>query len=247
MIYDLIDKLPTNAKASVLYGLVGSLNASILYSAQFIVRQCDANGDDVREELCNDFPKSRAEAENNANFGQQHDRFKELQAMVALRDDLHSRLMGERNTTDEVLPLHATLKFLTTATRSLPQEQLDELIIALGIEGLDAASIQTVYKADAEYRRAELAASSERVLSVALAIPELPDVEAESAFEALSYQKQHSLWTKVEAGLIKARNNIIVGMLNRRNVDIGDIPLITGAMSEVKTMLRNTADIRLAA
>lgn len=247
MLHDMIQSLPTNAKTSVLYGLVGSLNASIIYNAQYIVRQCDLNGDDVREELCNDFTKSRAEAELNANFGQQHDRFVELQALVSLREDLHTMLMEERNTTDDVLPLHNTLKFLTTAVKQLPKDQLDDLIAALGIEGLDAASIQTAYKVDAEYRRAELAAMSERVLSVALALPELPGVDAEGAFESLSQQKKNSLWSKFEAALNKSRNNVIVGMLNRRNVDIGDIPLIAAALNEVKTMMRNTDEVRVAA
>lgn len=245
MIYDLIEKLPKNAKTSVLYSLVGSLNASILYNAQSIVKQCDANGDDVREELCNGFPKTRAAAVIQADFGQQHDRFKELQGLVSLRDDMHKLLMYVRNTDEEILPLHATLKFLTTSTRQLPKEQLDELIAALGIEGLDADSVQTGYKMDAEFRRAELAASSERVLSVAMAIDGISDIE--SAFESLSYQKQHKLWSKVEDALKKARNDIIVGMLNRRDVDIGDIPLITEVMKEVKVMLRNTDEVRLAA
>lgn len=247
MMYDLINSLPNNAKASALYGIVGSLNASILYGAQFIVRQCDANGEDVHEEIGNDFPRTRYEAEQAAKQGQMHDRFKDLQAMVAFRDEMHAKLMEVRNAAEEVLPLHATLQFLTTAVRDIPKEQIEDLVTALGIDGLNADDIRTVYKADAELRRGELAATSERVLSVALAIPATEGLDGTSAFDALSAAKQNSLWCKLEAALNKARNNVVVGMLNRRIVDLGDIPLINAALSEVKTMIRNTSDIRLAA
>lgn len=246
MMYNLIDSLPDNAKATALYSIVGSLNASILYGAQFIARSCDANGEDIHEEIGNDFPRSRYEAQQAAKQGQMHDRFVDLQAMVAFRDELHTKLMEVRNAAEEVLPLHATLQFLTTAVRDVPKEQIEALVSALGIEGLNADDIRTVYKTDAEFRRAELAATSERVLSVALAIPPLPGVEG-SAFDELSAAKQSALWCKLETALNKARNNVVVGMLNRRTVDLGDIPLINHALSEVKTMIRNTSDIRLAA
>lgn len=247
MMYDLIDSLPKNAKASALYGIVGSLNASILYGAQFIVRTCDTNGEDVHDEIGNNFPRTRYEAEQAAKQGQMHDRFTDLQAMVAFREELHTKLMEVRNAADEVLPLHATLQFLTTAVRDIPKEQIEELVTALGIDGLNADDIRTVYRSDAEFRRSELAATSERVLSVAMAIPPLEGLDGNSAFDALSSMKQNALWCKLEAALNKARHNVVVGMLNRRTVDLGDIPLINGAMKEVKIMIRNTSDMRLAA
>lgn len=246
MMYELINSLPNNARTTALYALVGSLNASILYGAQFIARTCDAHGDDVHDEIGNDFPRTRYEAEQAAKQGQMHDRFIDLQAMVAFRDELHTKLMEVRNSAEEVLPLHATLQFLTTAVRDIPKEQVEELVAALGIDGLSVDDIRTVYKTDAEFRRSELAASSERVLSIALAIPSLPGVEG-NAFDALSAAKQNALWCKLEAALNKARNNVVVGMLNRRTVDLGDIPLINQAIKEVKTMIRNTSDIRLVA
>lgn len=246
MMYQLIDSLPNNAKATALYSIVGSLNASILYGAQFIARSCDAHGEDVHEEIGNDFPRARYEAQQAAKQGQMHDRFVDLQAMVAFRDELHTKLMEARNAAEEVLPLHATLQFLTTAVRDVPKEQIEELVNALGIEGLNTDDIRSVYKLDAELRRAELAATSERVLSVAMAIPPLPGVE-DNAFDALSSTKQNALWCKLETALNKARNNVVVGVLNRRTVDLGDIPLINDALKEVKTMIRNTSDIRLAA
>jgi hypothetical protein len=245
--FDIIENLPTNAKSSVLYSLVGSLNASILYNAQSIVRACDHNGDDVREEICTDFPKTKYEASMAAELGNQPNRWDDLVAMVTLRGALHDLLMAERNTVEDVLPLHSTLKFLTATVKDLPKAQLDELIKSLAIDGLKAEDITTMYRVDAEAKRQDLFGMSERVLSVALALPTLDGEYEDNAFNLLSPAKQNNLWLKVEGALNKARNNIILGVLQRRAVDMGDIPLITYALKEVQTNMRNLDDGRTAA
>lgn len=245
--FDIIENLPANAKSSVLYSLVGSLNASILYNAQSIVRQCDHSGDDIHEEVCMDFPKTKYEASMAAELGNQPNRWEDLTAMVTLRSALHDKLMEERNTTEEVLPLHGTLKFLTASVKALPQSQLEELIKTLAIDGLTASDINMMYTLDAETKRADLVGMSERVLSVALALPTMSEAYEDDAFDHLSPQKQNNLWLKVEGALNKARNNIVLGMLQRKAVDLGDIPLITYALKQVKTNMRNLDDGRLAA
>jgi hypothetical protein len=155
--------------------------------------------------------------------------------------------MTERNTTEDVLPLHGTLKFLTATVKDLPKAQLEELIEVLGIEGLKAEDITLMYKADAEAKRQDLAGMSERVLSVALALPTLDGEYEDNSFDMLSPNKKHNLWLKVETALNKSRNNIILGVLQRRAVDMGDIPLITQALKQVQTNMRNLDDGRLAA
>jgi hypothetical protein len=44
-----VDSLPSNIRTSVLYSVVGSLNASLVGSASAMVRQLEANGYDLKE------------------------------------------------------------------------------------------------------------------------------------------------------------------------------------------------------
>ena len=239
MFYSIINALPTQAKNSVLYSLVGSLNASILFGSQAIVKSCEQQGEDLHEEICTGYPKTRHDAAMRKEAGGATDTFLDLCAANALRVELHDMLRAERNTTDDVLPLHGTMKFMTQSVRELPAAQLEDLVKALNIEGLTVDSIKTVYKADAEARRAELVGMSSRVMNVAESIP-CPIGYEEDHFSHLSVIRQHNLWLKMEAALNKARNNVVLGILQRRAVDMGDIPLITDALKEVNVWIRNT-------
>lgn len=235
--YEIIDQLPEQAKTSVLYSLVGSLNVRIVGAAQRIVRACDRAGDDLHEEIVTQFEKTRAESAVLAQLGTGHDFFETTLGMVALREELRTMLAERVNQDiDSVLPFGDTMKFMTTSTRTLPEEELKALVEALNIDGLDASTIKMVHNAEQKRAQGELAAMSQRVLSVVYALePE----DTECAFDQLPPELRASLVDKMLTALNKARNDVVIGVLQRRSTaNLGDIPMIQGAIVDAEWLKR---------
>lgn len=232
--YNIIETLPTQAKTSVLYGMIGSLNSRLIYGAQRIVSDCDRNNDNLNDETISGFPRTAHESAMRTELGNAHDMFLNLCAMQELRNELLPMLIEATNN-DEVLPLSDTLKFLTTGSRKLPQAELEALAAALEI---NAADINEAFNLEAEVQRQRMLSSMERILTTALLIP--GDTSHEYAFDALSADVQESLLNKLKLALNKARNNVVIGVIQRRSTaDLGDIPLIKAAIIDVEWMLRN--------
>lgn len=235
-IVEIISDLPTQAQTTALYSLVGSLNTRILYGAQRIVRDCERSDDDIHEEVNTYFMKTKNESMLRAESGVSHDTFKDLCAMSMLREELHGMLVMAVNN-KEVMPISETLNFLTTPKRKLPQAELEALALALEI---DADDIVEAFNMENEVARQRMLMMKENVLLVALSLP-----SNELGFEEISRKVQEGLLNKLREALNKARNNVVIGILQRRGTaDLGDIPLIKAAISDVDWMLRNSvADI----
>ncbi|WP_018609520.1 hypothetical protein [Uliginosibacterium gangwonense] len=237
----LIMALPEQAQRTVLYGLVGSLNARVIGSCARIVQYVEREGSDVSTEIVNGFAKTAEDARLRADLGTGHDTWLELLDTVALRDNLHALLASVVND-DEVLPYSGTLAFMTSGEARVPnKEQLDALVAALATPGLTAEVVTTVYKAEVARQRAEMAAKSHSIMDVLTALPYPEDYDEETDyFCRLPHLTQLAITNKALDALNKARNNVVVGMLQRRSsANIGDIPLINAAMGEVDVALRN--------
>lgn len=231
---DLIGDLPEQARRTALYSLVGSLNARVIGACSRVVQYIEREGHDVHTEIVNDFAKTREDASLRAASGTGHNTWLELLDVVALRNELRTWLTGVVND-DAVLPYSATMSFMTSGdVRKPPKEVVEALAIAIG---LDADTINSIYTMDAARQRSEMAAKSDSIMQVVFALPE----REEDTFDLLSSTTQIALANKLSSALNKARNDVVVGMLNRRSTAVmGDIPLINAAMAEIDVVIRNS-------
>ena len=246
-INETIDNLPEQARTTVLYSLVGSLNTRMIGGAQRIVNTCDKLGEDVHGEINEGFLATAHESAALASNGSD-DWFATLRVLNHLRNHLKLKLATTLNQPEEeVLPISGTLNFMTESpAKPLPKEVVDELVAALGIEGLDAATIQQVDKLDKSQRKAALIAIKERVLDVALQLP--GDAPDESAFDHLSNDVALRILDKMNDALNKARNDAVLAILRRSSrANLGDIPMIQAAIKEVTAAIHEATDQRIAA
>ena len=243
-INETIANLPEQARTTVLYSLVGSLNTRIIGGAQRIVRACDKNGEDIHAEINEGFVCTAHESHALSELGTQDDWFATLRIVNHLRAHLRVALACTLNQEEEdVLPLAGTLKFMTEGDiKLMPKEMIEELVNALGIEGLDVETIQSVDKIDKATRRAELFAIRERVLDVATTLP--GDDPDETAFDQLPQELAIRILQKMNDALNKARNDAVLAFVRRSSkANIGDIPLIQAAIKEVTAVIKEAQEV----
>ncbi len=241
---DTINNLPEQARTTVLYSLVGSLNTRIIGGAQRIVQACDKTGEDIHAEINEGFPCTAHESHALSEHGTQDDWFATLRVVNSLRAHLRLVLATTLNQEeDDVLPLAGTLKFMTEGDiKLMPKEMIEELVNALGIEGLDVETIQSVDKMDKAARRAQLFAIRERVLDVATQLP--GDDPDEMAFDHLPQEVAIRILQKMNDALNKARNGSVLAFVRRSaKANIGDIPLIQAAIKEVTAVIKEAMEI----
>lgn len=239
-----INNLPEQARTTVLYSLVGSLNTRIIGGAQRIVNACDKTGEDLHGEINEGFPCTAYESQALSQLGTQDDWFATLRVINSLRAHLRLVLASTLNQDEEdVLPLAGTLKFMTEGDiKLLPKEMIEELVNALGIDGLDVETIQSVDKMDKAARRAALFAIRERVLDVAVQLP--GDDPDEMAFDYLPQEVAVRLLQKMNDALNKARNDAVLAFVRRSSkANIGDIPLIQAAIKEVTAVIKEAMEL----
>lgn len=244
-IYTFLDNLPQRARESVLYGVVGSLNARLIGAAQRIVQFAARKDVDIESLINNQFATYAEDAAARAELGTGHNVWHELLWIAALRDDLRDKLALLVND-DSVLPLGDTLSFMAGGTvRVRPQAEYDALATALGnIKGLDGKALESIARMDAARSKAELAALASDTLTVVMALPRPGDVgfiyDQDNAdfFGKLTEDTQRSIVEKLATSVEKARDNAVLAfMQRRRDAMLSDIPLITAAMSEVEAAL----------
>ena len=234
-----IDNLPEQARTTVLYSLVGSLNVRIVGAAQRIVTTCDKHGEDLHAEINEGFPCTAYESKAMSELGTQDDWFATIRVVNQLRNHLLVKLATTLNKEEnEVLPLEGTLKFMTEGDiKLLPKEMIEELVKALDIEGLDVETIQTVDKMDKAGRRSALFTIRERVSAV---MHQIPGHDAdEQAFDHLPHEVGIRILDKMNDALNKARNDAVLAFVRRSSrANIGDIPLIQAAIKEVAAVIK---------
>lgn len=244
-LYTFLDKLPQRARESVLYGVVGSLNARLIGAAQRIAQFAARKDVDIESLINNQFATYAEDAAARAELGTGHNMWHELLWIAALRDDLRDQLALLVND-DSVLPLSDTLAFMAGGTvRVRPQVEYDNLAAALGnIKGLDSKALEAMARMDAARSKAELAAQASEVLTIVMALPRPGDVgfvydqDNVDFFSKLTEDTQRSIVEKLEMSVTNARDNAVRAfMQRRRNATLTDIPLLTAAMEEVSHAL----------
>ena len=238
-IKSILANLPEQAKRSVLYGIVGSLNARIIGAAARIVQQIERRDGDVSSEICNEFACTAEAASFASESGHTHDQWLDLLNLASMRDDYQQVLALEVNDKD-VLPFSDTMKFMTSG--EVRRQNIDELkALAEALDcGITAEDLQRLSAFDQVEQRAKLAAKSHDIMSIVMALPFTDsDVEHE-AFDKLSEQAQLSITHKLVDSLNKARDNALLAVMRRsRGASLSDIPLINAALKEVDVILRN--------
>lgn len=245
------NNLPEQAKRTVLYGIVGSLNARIIGASSRIVQAIERNDSDVSTEVVNGFAKTAEDAMLRAESGTGHNSWHDLLWLSALRDDYREMLALEVND-NEVLPFGDTMKFMTSGeVRAMPKEVLEGLAAALdcGITAEDLARLNSI---DQAQQRAALAAKRHDIMQVIQSLPRPGDIgflydEDTDMFDRLSHDTQVSVASKLCDSLNKARDNALLAVMRRsRGASLSDIPLINAAIKEVELALKN-AEGRLPA
>ena len=243
-IKNIIANLPEQARRTLLYGIVGSLNARIIGAASRIVLAIERNDSDVSTEVVNDFAKTAEDAKLRAELGTGHNTWHDTLWLNAMRDDYREMLALEVND-NEVLPFGDTMKFMTSGeVRAMPKEVLEGLAAALdcGITAEDLARLNSI---DQAQQRAALAAKRHDIMHVIHALPRPGDLgflydDDTDFFDHLSHDTQISVASKVADSLNKARDNALLAVMRRsRNATLSDIPLINAAIKEVELALKN--------
>lgn len=249
-LYTFIDKLPQRAKESVLYGVVGSLNARLIGAAQRIVQFAQRKDVDIETLINNDFATYAEDAAARAELGTGHNAWHEVLWLAALRDDLRETLADLVND-NSVLPFSDTLAFMAGGSvRVRPQAEYDALATALGnIKGLDGKALESIARMDAARSKAELAAQASDTLTVVMALPRPGDIgftydqDECDFFGKLTHETQTAIVEKLCGSVERARDAAVLAfMQRRRDASLADIPLITAAMDEVNAALEATPD-----
>lgn len=244
-LYTFIDNLPQRAKESVLYGVVGSLNARLIGAAQRIVQFAQRNDVDIESLINNDFATYAEDAAARAELGTGHNTWHELLWIAALRDDLREKLADLIND-NSVLPFGDTLAFMAGGqVRVRPQAEYEALAVALGnIKGLDGKALESIARMDAARSKAELAAQASETLSVVMALPRPGDIgfiydqDECDFFGKLTHETQLAIVEKLAASVERARDAAVLAfMQRRRDASLADIPMITAAMEQVNAAL----------
>jgi hypothetical protein len=221
---EFVDALPSNVKQQVLFSLVGSVNASLIGTAQSIVRRLTVDGHDLNDigpfeveqllqgpDLVNGTSYAR-----NVNALAQHWR----DNLVALTDQSDAGSLG------------GTIDFMISSPRQLDERLLEATLAAAGLQGVEPGLIKAKHDVLQKQRSERLAQQRghiEWIIEQALS----PDDEPE--FCSLSDEQQLALIEKLATALERTRDSAVIGVLNRdRRWTFGDLPIIAAAINEVK-------------
>ena len=238
---DIINTLPEQAKRSVLFSLVGSLNASVVGTSASIAARLSKDDYDFRDleprdviSMLNDPDQSGSAlitARRTARVAQ------------ALRDQLIAL-----SNNDEDGALSTTIDFMTKpSARKLDAELLKTVLEAAGIEGVDPAHFAAMQKMSDVQRAERLAAQRghiewliEHVITGRGYHDESTTIDDETGredIEDLPEEQRERLYDKFLMALNKARDNTVLGVLNRdRRYTMGDLPLISAAIKDAETL-----------
>ena len=247
---DIINTLPEQAKRSVLFSLVGSLNASIVGAAASIASKLSADGYDFRELEVREVELLLADIDSER--GNTATAMLDVRRTVRVAQTLRDQLIAVSNN-DEDGALSGTLDFMTKPSkRKLDAELLKTVLEAAGITGVDPAHFQAM-QSMSDAQRAERLASQRGAIEWLIervftgrgydshneidGTPEYVDESNDDQIEALSTEQQERLHGKLVQALNKARDNTVLGVLNRdRRYTMGDLPLISAAIKDAETL-----------
>lgn len=217
-----VENLPGNVRRQVLFSLVGSANASLIGTAQSMLRRLNSSGVDFKELGPYEFEQlmagpdwmSGTEYARNVNAIAQRWR----DDLVALTDQADAGSLG------------STIDFMISSPRQLDEKLLEATLAAAGLE-VPTGIIKAKYDAQQQQRAETLAAQRghiEWVIDQALSTDDEPE------FFKLSEEQQLALLEKLHNALQRTRDTCVIGVLNKdRRWTFGDLPIIAAAIDEV--------------
>lgn len=244
----IIDTLPDQAKRTVLFSLVGSLNASIVGTASSIVARLSRGDYDFRELEARDVVLLLNEMDDRADL------VLNTRRTVRVAQALRDQLIGLSNN-DEDGALSSTLDFMSKASaKPIDVKLLKATLEAAGIEGVDTAHFEAMNKISAAQRAARLSEQRgaiewliEHVLT-ARGFEERVETEYGSnivmhdesdadEIECLSSEHQEKMYDKLQNAISRARDAAVMGVLNKdRRYTFSDLSLISAALKDAEKL-----------
>lgn len=223
-VVEYVAALPGNIRRNVLFSLVGSVNASLIGTAQSMVRRIERDGTSLLELSPYEFEQLMAGPDwmSGTNYARNVNAIAQRwrDDLVALTDQDNAGALGE------------TIDFMIKQPRQLDDVLLRATLEAAGIQGVEPEIIKAKFDTMQQQRAETLAAQRgqiEWVIEQALSTDEEPE------FFQLSEEQQHALTDKLAAALERTRDTAVIGVLNRdRRWSFGDLPIISAAIQEVK-------------
>ncbi len=239
-----VDQLPSNIRTQVLYSLVGSLNASLISSAQSMIRRIEVAAPtslsgyemgagvkvselspyEVKTLLAGMDNQDGTAAARNVNVLAQH-----------WRDDLIG--LTDRA---EAGSLSGTLDFMIASPRKVDDDLLAATLAAAGLVDAPVAVIKARYDEQQRQRAEQLAAKRGEIeWLIEQALSDHDDdgymTDAGAVFSNMDENIQERIGEKLLAALERTRDTAVVAVLNRdRRWSFGDLPVIGAAIAEVK-------------
>lgn len=255
-IQSIINTLPEQAKRSVLYSLVGSINSSLVGTGASVVARLTNDDYDIRELSPQDVEQLLKELDSR------DDLITNVRRLARVGATLRDQLI-ELTNDDEQGTISGTLDFMTRSDnpRGLDADLLSKTLEAAGITDVDTSHIESLHKMNQIQRAERLAAQRgniEWIIDQVFVPPTTTEVIRESSapedeedgvsrvyarevhhdidveLEELSEEMRERLIEKAVSALERARDNAILGVLNRdRRFSFSDLPLISGAIEEM--------------
>ena len=253
-IQHIINTLPDQAKRSVLYSLVGSINASLIGTAASVVTRLERDDYDVKELSVGDVTQLLGEADSR------DDLLTNARRLARVGTTLRDQLIEVTND-DGQGSISGSLDFMTRVgnTRALDGDLLARTLIAAGITDVDPKHIEAMHKVNQVQRAERLAQQRgeiEWVIDQVFVPPTLDEVHYEAEeredgttfnrpvttsydvdiqLEELPEEMRERLLEKLSAALERARDAAVLGVMNRdRRYTFGDLSLISGAIIEAR-------------
>ena len=251
-IQHIIDTLPDQAKRSVLYSLVGSINASLIGTAASVVTRLERDGYNVKELSVQDAEQLLSEADSRADL------LNNARRLARVGTTLRDQLIEATNDDDQG-NISGSLDYMTKAgnTRALDGDLLMRTLEAAGIKDVDPKHIEAMHKVN-QIQRAERLAQQrgsiewvidqvfvpptaseihyekeEREDGTTFNRPITTDYDVDVQLEDLPEEMRERLIEKLSAALNRARDATVLGVMNRdTRYSFGDLSLIAGAIVE---------------
>ena len=240
-VVEYVNNLPGNIRRQVLFSLVGSLNASLIGTAQTMIRRIEKDQETTILDLSPselehlmtgpDWVEGTSYARNVNAIAQMW-----RDDLVALSDQPHAGALSE------------TIEFMIRSPRQLDDALLKATLEAAGIADVPTTMLKARYNQQQAQRADQLSQQRghiEWIIDQALN-PEHSRVSAnmydlvegeytEPNFFALSEDQQQAMTDKLASALERTRDTAILGVLNRdRRWSFGDLPILQASIAEVK-------------
>lgn len=264
-IQTIINTLPDQAKRSVLYSLVGSINSSLVGTGASVAARLQNDDYDIRELSPQDVEQLLKELDSR------DDLITNVRRLARVGATLRDQLIELTNDDDQGA-ISGTLDFMTRSdnTRSLDADLLSKTLEAAGISNVDTSHIESMHKMNQIQRAERLAAQRgniEWIIDQVFVPPTATEIirdasdpededdgvsrvyareihhDVDVELEELNEEMRERLIEKAISALERARDNAILGVLNRdRRFSFSDLPIINGALTEL-----NAIDVASAA